>query len=137
MRVLLVEDEAALADVLARSLRGRGEDVAVAATAEDALAQLKDALPDVLVIDVNLPDRTGWDILRRLSLEQRMAVRVIVISAAPISAKRIAEFQPLRHLQKPFPIGALVRLLNAAPPSYTAQGGDAGDAAPSRTEVDR
>ena len=118
MKILLVEDEAALADVLARSLRARGEDVTVAATADAALAELQGPLPDVLIVDVNLPDRTGWDILRRLSIEQRMAVRVIVVSAAPISEKRIAEFQPLRHLQKPFPIGALVRLLAAtAPPS--------------------
>ena len=124
MKVLLVEDESALADVLARSLRGRGEDVAVAGTADAALDEIKAALPDVLIVDVNLPDRTGWDILRRLSLEQRMAVRVIVISAAPISEKRIAEFQPLRHLQKPFPIGALVRLLGSTEPTLSP-GGDA------------
>ncbi len=78
--------------------------------------------PDVLILDVNLPDMTGWDVLRRLTPADRERLSVIVISAAPISEKRVVEFQPLRHLQKPFPIEALVRLLNEAAPSATLAG---------------
>jgi DNA-binding response OmpR family regulator len=112
MRILLVEDETALADVIARNLRARGHEVTVAASAEAAWLDMAAAWPDALVLDVNLPDYTGWEILRRLDTEDRSRLDVIVISAAPISQKRIQEFQPLRWLQKPFPLNALVRLLD-------------------------
>lgn len=115
MKVLLVEDETALADVIARNLRARGHDVAIAPTAEGAVLEMAHAWPDVLLLDVNLPDHTGWEVLRRLSLADRERLRVIVVSAAPISQKRIEEFKPLRSLQKPFPMDALARLLADAP----------------------
>ena len=117
MKILLVEDEASLADVIARNFRARGHDAAVAGTAEAALLEMASAWPDVLVLDVNLPDLTGWEILRRLSRADRDRVGVIVISAAPLSQKRIDEFQPLRWLQKPFPMDALVRLIDEVNPA--------------------
>jgi DNA-binding response OmpR family regulator len=111
MQILLVEDEAALADVIARNLRARGHDVVISATAEGAVLSMSERWPEALILDVNLPDLTGWDILRRLRPSERESMRVVVMSAAPLSEKRITEFQPLRWLQKPFPIDALVRVL--------------------------
>jgi DNA-binding response OmpR family regulator len=119
MKILLVEDEAALADVIARNFRARGFKTTVAGTAEAALLEMAASWPDVIVLDVNLPDLTGWEILRRLTAADRQRVGVIVISAAPIAQKRIQEFQPLRWLQKPFPMDALVRLVGEA--SATSQ----------------
>jgi DNA-binding response OmpR family regulator len=121
MKVLLVEDEAALANVLARNLSARGHDVVVGPTAEDALLSMAERWPEVLILDVNLPDLTGWEILRRLSPDDRRNLYVIVISAAPIAQKRIQEFAPLRWLQKPFPIDALVRLLSDADTKASAE----------------
>jgi DNA-binding response OmpR family regulator len=112
MKILLVEDEAALADVIARNFRARGHEARVAGTAEAALLDMTASWPHVLVLDVNLPDLTGWEILRRLTRADRERLGVIVISAAPLSQKRIDEFQPLRWLQKPFPMDALVRLVD-------------------------
>lgn len=113
MKVLLVEDEASLADVLARNLRARGHDVVQAPSAELAVHALAESWPDALILDVNLPDRTGWDILRDVGPVDRDRLPTIVISAAPISPKRIDEFKPFRTLLKPFPIDALIRALNA------------------------
>jgi len=128
MKVLLVEDEAALADVIARNLRKRGHSVTLAPTAEVALASLAAERPDVLLLDVNLPDMTGWDILRRLSQDDRRQLSVVVISAAPISPKRIEEFRPARCLMKPFPIDALLRTLGEV--AAAGQHADPGDGAP-------
>jgi DNA-binding response OmpR family regulator len=124
MDVLIVEDETALADIIARSLRARGHVVRVEPTAEGALEAIGSAAPQVLLLDVNLPDMTGWDVLRQLDAEQRQRLAVIVVSAGPISQKRIEEFQPERHLEKPFPMDALVRILdNLGPESRAATGG--------------
>lgn len=117
MHVLLVEDEAALADVIARNLRARGHAVTIAPTADAALDALALGVTETVILDVNLPDATGWEVLRRQSDEQRRRLRVVVISAAPVSGKRIEEFKPHRTLQKPFPMDALIRCLDesAAP----------------------
>ncbi len=112
MRILLVEDEAALADVMARNLRARDHDVVVTPTAQAAVLSMAETWPEVLVLDVNLPDMTGWDVLRRLTPADRAGLRVVVMSAAPVSQKRVEEFKPDRTLQKPFPIDALVRAIS-------------------------
>lgn len=111
MRILIVEDESSLADVIARNLRARGHDATVASTAEGALAEAAGTPLDALILDINLPDLTGWDVLRGLPADIRRTMRVVVISAAPISPKRIDEFKPDCALLKPFPIDALVRAL--------------------------
>lgn len=121
MNVLLIEDDGPLCDVIARNLRARGHELAVAGTAEAAVLSLAESWPDTIVLDVNLPDMTGWDVLRRLTAADRKRVSVIIVSAAPISEKRLIAFQPLRHLQKPFPIDALVRLLNEAEPGASGE----------------
>jgi DNA-binding response OmpR family regulator len=112
MKVLLVEDETALADILARNLRARGFDVKAVDTAEGAILSMAEEWPEGLVLDINLPDDTGWEVLRRLGPESLNHLHVVVISAAPISQKRIAEFQPAHSFVKPFPIDALVRALS-------------------------
>jgi DNA-binding response OmpR family regulator len=112
MKVLIVEDETALADVLIRSLKARGFEVRGAETAERAVLSMAEEWPDAVVLDINLPDHTGWEVLRRLDQKSRDSLHVIVISAAPISQKRIEEFRPAHTFLKPFPIDALVRALS-------------------------
>ena len=112
MDVLLVEDEAALADVLARNLRARGHAVSTAGTAEGALLTMSESWPEALVLDINLPDDTGWEVLRRLSAADRERLNVIVISAAPVSKRRVEEFRPAHVLLKPFPLDALDTAIN-------------------------
>jgi DNA-binding response OmpR family regulator len=115
MRVLIVEDEATLARTLAQNLTKRGHAVEIAGTAGDALASVATGAPDALVLDINLPDESGWEILRRLPEETRAGMRVIVMSAAPLSTKRLVEFRPARWFLKPFPLDALVRAVQGTP----------------------
>jgi DNA-binding response OmpR family regulator len=109
--VLLIEDESSIADVLARSLRARGHIVRLAVNGMDGLLALTEEVPDVMVLDISLPDITGWEVLRRLSQRDRERVPVIVFSASPLAPARVAEFTPAGVLTKPFPIGALQRLV--------------------------
>ena len=111
MKVLLVEDEASLADVLARNLRVRGHEVSIAGSAEEAVASIRSWRPEAVVLDINLPDDSGWEVYRRLNPAEREGLQVVVISAAPFSQKRLDEFKPAHALQKPFPIDALARSL--------------------------
>ena len=109
-QVLVVEDERPLRTVIARNLSSRGIQVREAATADEALRALKDAVPDLLLLDINLPDRTGWDVLREMA-RQHLEVPTIVVSAVRVSQSRLDEFKPMAYLPKPFPIDALLRLV--------------------------
>jgi DNA-binding response OmpR family regulator len=116
-RVLLVEDEPALRRVIARNLTSRGLEVSEAATVADALLALHSALPDLILLDINLPDRSGWDVLRDMQ-RRRVNVPTIVVSAVRVSQGRLDEFHPMAYLPKPFPIDALLRLVLGSPPSH-------------------
>jgi DNA-binding response OmpR family regulator len=113
MRILLVDDEPRLRQAIARSLSARGYQVQEAATAGEALSLADSIRVDLLLLDVNLPDATGWDVLRALN-ERGGLLRTVVFSAVPPSRSRIAEFAPFGVLHKPFPIGALLALVERA-----------------------
>jgi DNA-binding response OmpR family regulator len=109
-RVVIAEDEDLLRRLIARNLARRGVDVREAATASEAVAAVAGRCPDLLLLDINLPDRSGWDVLRELR-QRGISVPTIVVSAVRISPSRLAEFRPLACLPKPFPLEALLRLV--------------------------
>lgn len=129
-RILVVEDEAPLRRIITLNLVRRNHTVIEAesvATAEEALAAFQDQF-DLILLDLNLPDQTGWDILRTLKrpfnqrLQEGEPARrpaVIIITAGHPARSRVEEFHPAAVLLKPFPIEALLRLtqrvLGAAP----------------------
>jgi DNA-binding response OmpR family regulator len=122
LKVLLVEDEVALADVLARNLRAHGHEVSEAGSAKAALLDMAVSWPDALVLDINLPDDTGWEVLRRLSVEDRARLNVIIVSAAPVSQRRVQEFRPAHVLLKPFPPDALDNAITGTPQEEASNG---------------
>jgi two-component system catabolic regulation response regulator CreB len=65
-RVLIVEDEPGIADTLQYALRTEGFDPAWVATGEEALAQVKAQLPALVILDVGLPDTSGFEVFKRL-----------------------------------------------------------------------
>jgi len=66
VRVLVVEDDADIAQVLQRSLRIEGYEARIAADGEAALEEYRDYAPDMLVLDLGLPKLDGVDVARRL-----------------------------------------------------------------------
>lgn len=115
-KILLVEDEERLRKVLSRTLEQSGYLVATASTEADAVRAILSERPDVLVLDVNLPDGTGWGVLRQLATQGITCdtLPTIVLSAGQPAQRRIAEFQPRAFLAKPFPVDALKRLIAEA-----------------------
>ena len=111
-RVLVVEDDEQLRRIITSNLAARGHEVRQAADASTALAALAEDKPDLLILDINLPDRTGWDVLRDAQLPDD--VRVLMLTAVPVSPRRLAEFRPVAYLPKPFPLEALLRLAESS-----------------------
>lgn len=114
-RILLVEDEAPLRRIITMNLARRGYSVAEADSVESADEALHVANEpfDAIVLDVNLPDQTGWDVLRHLRDDHAEYRPTVILTTAvrPVQ-HRVDEFHPDAILVKPFPIVALVRLLD-------------------------
>ena len=132
MRVLVVEDEVPLADAVARGLRREGMAVDVAYDGELGLEKAMVTRYDVLVLDRDLPGRSGDDVCRRLAADGSLT-RVLMLTAAGGLADRVAglELGADDYLGKPFAFEELVarvralgrRATPAAPPVLTGPGG--------------
>jgi two-component system OmpR family response regulator len=79
-RLLVVDDEDALLDLLGDALRFAGYDVHVARNGLDALRAATDAAPQLILLDVNLPDLDGFEVCQRLRRDG-IGVPVIFLSA--------------------------------------------------------
>jgi CheY-like chemotaxis protein len=120
--ILIVEDNQVLCDVLVRNLRARGHMVSVAHDVAGALDTLKACDIDLILLDINLPDQTGWDLLRAVNDSPEIHLRptsdgrlpVVILSAVRVSNCRLEEFRPLAYLAKPFPLEAVLRLASQA-----------------------
>ena len=85
VRLLIVDDNVATRYALRRRMERHGFSVFEAGTGTDGLAQIAEQVPDALILDVNLPDMSGFDIVRQLRTEPRTALLpVIHVSAASI-----------------------------------------------------
>ena len=73
--------------------------------------------PALVLLDLNLPGDTGWDLLRGLAMAAAGSPPVIITSATTVSPRRLAEFRCAGYLPKPFPLETLIatveRLLNS------------------------
>ena len=64
--------------------------------------------PALVLLDLNLPGDTGWDLLRGPALAAAGSPPVVIASATTVSPKRLAEFGVAGYLPKPFPLETLV-----------------------------
>jgi DNA-binding NtrC family response regulator len=115
-RLLLVEDEPALAAVLARQLVHAGYDVEACSSAARALGSLRTSTPPfaLAVVDLTLPDASGSDLVRQL-LETAPSIGLVIASGLPFDPQSIPHTRPnqIRFLQKPFRAQALIEVLAA------------------------
>jgi DNA-binding response OmpR family regulator len=109
-RVLLVEDGVRLGESIQRGITRHGHQVELVRDCAAAIATGLQGTFDVLVLDINLPDAVGWNALTALDTAEKRP-RTIILSAVPPSAARVREFTPISVLEKPFPLDALLRLI--------------------------
>src|ERR687885_664075 len=108
MRLLVVDDDRGLRDVLRRALMLAGYDVRLAQTGADALSEVSGAVPDAVVLDIGLPDLDGLEVCRLLRREGNR-VPVLILTARDAVADRIDGLDAGAddYLVKPFDVGEL------------------------------
>jgi DNA-binding NtrC family response regulator len=139
-RVLIVEDEPRLRELLARAIGGWGFEVAQARSGEEALRLAAEQPPDIALLDLNLPGVDGIETFRRLRVRVPGVQGIVLTGFASLDAARQAiHLDVVEFLTKPAPLGeleqaldrALRRIVPAAPtvlPDERAR--EANDAAP-------
>lgn len=113
-KILMVEDDTALANAVLVTLRARGYDVKVATTASVAIKLASEWHPQALLLDLGLPDMSGLDVLR--ALRSWSDVPVLVVSARHDEAGKINALDEGAddYVTKPFSVGELLARLRAA-----------------------
>jgi DNA-binding response OmpR family regulator len=111
-RVLFIEDDIGLAGVVVRHLRARGHDARFVPSAEEAIELLGEGFrPTIVLLDINLPGASGWDLLRTGGLRAAGSPPVFVVSATSIPAARLREFNVAGFLPKPFALPTLIEIV--------------------------
>jgi len=86
-RLLVVDDEPAILRFLKPALEANGYEVAAAATVEEATKRIARELPEIVVLDLGLPDGDGKDVIRQV--RQWSDVPIVVLSAREREAEKI------------------------------------------------
>jgi two-component system response regulator MprA len=114
MRVLVVDDDLAVRDSLARTLKFEGHDVETAGDGRDALAVIREREPDAVILDVSMPVLDGLETCRRLRAGG-VLVPVLMLTARDSVGDRVAGLDAGAddYLVKPFALQELLARLRA------------------------
>ncbi len=113
-RILIIDDEPNVQDVLAKTLTSRGYTVATAGNGEDGLARLAESEFDVILCDFRMPGLSGMDFYRRIQSEKpHLASKIIFITGdtANLVTRRFIEENDLNILEKPFELPDLIQVI--------------------------
>jgi two-component system KDP operon response regulator KdpE len=122
-RLLVVEDDLTIQRLLRSQLTARGWEVSVVSTARQALEAIADDAPDLILLDIGLPDRDGLDVCREV--REWSSVPIILVTAADTPQLKVAalELGADDYLTKPFHTGELVARVRAVLRRVRAGGG--------------
>lgn len=113
-RLLVVDDEATVRELLSAALRFAGFEVTSAATAGEAVAAATAQPPDLVLLDVMLPDMDGFEVVRRLR-EQHAPVPVLFLTARDRQADKVTGLSlgADDYVTKPFDLAELIARIRA------------------------
>jgi two-component system CheB/CheR fusion protein len=110
-RILFIEDDQAAREGYCAYLAGSGYEVLPAATGQQALTLADGWTPDVIVLDLGLPDIDGWEVARQLKAAANTAnIPIIALTGADLPHERVSAMRAGcdRHISKPCEPAALI-----------------------------
>ena len=136
-RVLFIEDDLGLAGIVVRHLRARGHDARTVPSAEEALELVASGFrPSVVLLDINLPGASGWDLLRGGGLRASGSPPVYVVSATSMLPARLREFGLAGFLPKPFAVSTLIEIVERHHADTGGDGTDGADVSAPQGDID-
>lgn len=113
-RLLIVDDEQPVLDVLGEYFAGQGYEVKTAASGAAALRAVEQARPDLVLLDVRMPGMDGLEVLRKLrATDQRVAVIMVTANEDVALARETLKIGAFDYVAKPFDFHYLDRVVSA------------------------
>ena len=122
-KILVVDDDPNLRVLLRQMLGLRGFDVVEAEDGLDALAKVEEAQPDVVVLDVMMPDMDGIAVCKRLRHQPNTANLPIIMLSGKVHQEAIEEgllAGANRYLRKPIPLADLIANIREVLPKFVS-----------------
>ncbi len=107
--ILIIDDEPSITDVVAEVLTDEGYETLTACGGRDALNVLAERHPDLLLLDLFMPEMSGLDLLAKLQADERLAkIPVVMMTAGAMANLSIGHAGPTQVLAKPFDVDHLL-----------------------------
>lgn len=113
-KILILDDEPSIRNILRVNLRGAGYDVAEAKRSEEGLALAASYHPQVVILDLGLPDRNGIDVLREIRGWSQVPVIVLTVSDDEATKVALLEAGADDYVTKPFSVPELLARIKVA-----------------------
>ena len=110
-KILIAEDQADLREMIALTLRLAGFEVVAAADGEQAYQQANVALPDLIILDLEMPHLSGSEVCKKLKARQAFANTPVVIMSShdnPIEIENSLKAGAREYIHKPFELNFLM-----------------------------
>jgi len=112
-RVLVVDDDPAIRQVIAFALSDEGFEVDEAGNGWAALAAIDQQHPDIILLDMRMPGMDGWEFVKRYREHWHAQAPIIVLTAAQDVAQRGRDVDAAGYLSKPFDLDTLLERVSA------------------------
>jgi len=115
-RILVVEDEQDVAELLRYHLSKEGYDVVVAGNGQDAVKRARDVRPELILLDIMVPQLNGWEVCRRLKAEEETrSIPIIMVTGRVEEGDKVLGFElgADDYVTKPFSPRELVARVRA------------------------
>jgi DNA-binding response OmpR family regulator len=97
-RILVVEDEPDVAELLRYHLAKEGYDVVVAPNGSDAVKRARDVRPELILLDIMVPQLNGWEVCRRLKADpETRAISIIMVTGRVEEGDKVPSRRPARE----------------------------------------
>ena len=112
IKILVIDDDSAVTDLLALLLKSQGFDVATTTNSSEGLSMIRENAPDIVVLDLMMPEMDGWQICK--TVREFSQVPIIILSALndPSMIASVLDAGADDYLTKPTPSRVLVAHIN-------------------------
>ncbi len=133
-KILVIEDEPAMVELVTLILKNRGFEVIGAVGGREGLDLIRSSKPDLVLLDLMMPDMSGWDVYQHMKADEEMkAIPVIVVTAKAQSIDKVLGLHIAKvqdYITKPFSPNDLVASINKVLGGHSADsvGGESSSA---------
>jgi DNA-binding response OmpR family regulator len=111
-RILCIEDEAEMIDLMRLILSRKGYDVSGAAGGQEGLEKVRTEMPDLVLLDLMMPDMGGWEVYQQMKADEKMKdIPVIIVTAKAQSIDKVLGLYIAKvddYIAKPFSPSELI-----------------------------